>query len=109
MPRISLSKRTGLSNTASTDRDLYGVRSNEKEAVPVVAVHSDAKPHLGTVEAARFLDLSPRTLEKMRVKKIGPPYRKFGRRVAYFKEELLAYAASRTVKTSPEVSPTPQR
>jgi hypothetical protein len=109
MPRLSLSNRSRVSNTASMGLDLDGARTNETETAPVIAAHSDAKPHLGTVEAARFLDLSPRTLEKMRVKKIGPPYRKFGRRVAYFKDELLAYAASHTVKTTPEVPPTLQR
>ena len=41
------------------------------------------------------LNLSPRTLEKMRVVGEGPPFCKFGRRVAYVVKDLDAWAANR--------------
>ncbi len=46
-------------------------------------------------EAAEFLKLSPRTLEKQRVRGDGPPYHKFGRRVVYELTDLQAWAAKR--------------
>jgi hypothetical protein len=44
--------------------------------------------------AARYLSLSPRTLEKFRVHGGGPLYRKFGRRVLYAIQDLEIYANS---------------
>jgi predicted DNA-binding transcriptional regulator AlpA len=43
-------------------------------------------------EAARFLSLSPKTLEKHRVYGTGPRYFKLGGRVAYRYEDLMAWA-----------------
>ena len=39
--------------------------------------------YLRTAEAARYLSLSPRTLEKHRTYGTGPAYRKIGGRVVY--------------------------
>jgi hypothetical protein len=47
---------------------------------------------LSTKEAARFLCLSARTLEKHRVYGTGPQYFKLGGRVAYKIEDLQAWA-----------------
>ena len=47
---------------------------------------------LRTQEAARFLGLSPRTLEKHRVYGTGPVYRKLGGRVVYALADLQAWA-----------------
>ncbi len=47
---------------------------------------------LRTPEAARFLGLSARTLEKHRVYGTGPTYRKLGGRVVYAPEDLQAWA-----------------
>jgi predicted DNA-binding transcriptional regulator AlpA len=47
---------------------------------------------LRTPEAARFLGLSGRTLEKHRVYGTGPRYRKIGGRVVYAVEDLTAWA-----------------
>ena len=51
-------------------------------------------PHryLRTAEAARFLSLSPRTLEKHRIYGTGPAYRKIGGRVVYAVNDLNAWA-----------------
>lgn len=46
-------------------------------------------------EAAAFLRLSPRTLEKQRVLGGGPRYRKFGARVLYAVGDLRAWADRR--------------
>ena len=47
---------------------------------------------LRTVEAATYLGLSARTLEKHRTYGTGPIYRKLGNRVVYAIEELEAWA-----------------
>ena len=48
--------------------------------------------YLRTEEAARFLGLSERTLEKHRTYGTGPTYRKLGGRVVYSIEDLQAWA-----------------
>ncbi|MBL6851803.1 MAG: helix-turn-helix domain-containing protein [Alphaproteobacteria bacterium] len=55
--------------------------------------------YLRTQEAARFLGLSPRTLEKHRTYGTGPRYTKLGGRVVYRPEDLQEWA-NRGVKTS---------
>ncbi|WP_315769895.1 MULTISPECIES: helix-turn-helix domain-containing protein [unclassified Bradyrhizobium] len=55
--------------------------------------------YLRTPEAARFLSLSGRTLEKHRTYGTGPAYRKLGGRVVYALEDLRAWADG-GVKTS---------
>jgi predicted DNA-binding transcriptional regulator AlpA len=47
---------------------------------------------LRTPEAARFLSLSGRTLEKHRTYGTGPTYRKIGGRVVYALDDLKAWA-----------------
>ena len=51
--------------------------------------------YLTNAEAATFLRLSPRTLEKNRVLGAGPRFHKFGRRVLYAVVDLEAWAARR--------------
>jgi hypothetical protein len=48
---------------------------------------------LRTPEAARFLGISIRTLEKHRTYGTGPVYRKIGGRVVYAVEDLQAWSA----------------
>ncbi len=58
------------------------------------AARSDPPPrYLRTPEAARFLGLSGRTLEKHRTYGTGPQYRKIGGRVVYALDDLQAWAA----------------
>lgn len=47
--------------------------------------------YLRTKEAAHFLSLSARTLEKHRTYGTGPAYRKLGGRVVYALEDLKAW------------------
>lgn len=51
--------------------------------------------YLTNSEAADFLKLSPRTLEKQRVIGGGPRFRKFGRRVVYAIDDLVTWAEAR--------------
>ncbi|MEJ7669596.1 MAG: helix-turn-helix domain-containing protein [Casimicrobiaceae bacterium] len=55
-----------------------------------------AARYLTNDEAATFLRLSPRTLEKQRVIGGGPRFRKFGRRVVYAIDDLEAWANARS-------------
>jgi predicted DNA-binding transcriptional regulator AlpA len=65
---------------------------------------------LRTQEAARFLGISQRTLEKHRTYGTGPIYRKVGGRVLYVVEDLQAWTAigarkSTSDKTAGKVFP----
>lgn len=53
-----------------------------------------------THEAAAFLGLSGRTLEKHRCTGTGPVFRKLGGRVVYAIEDLEAWAAERSRKST---------
>ena len=59
--------------------------------------------YLRTAEAARYLSLSPRTLEKHRTYGTGPAYRKIGGRVVYAVADLSAWAdiGTRTSTSDP--------
>lgn len=68
-------------------------------------VNPPPQRYLRTPEAARFLGLSHRTLEKHRTYGTGPVYRKIGGRVVYILAELEAWAAQgvRTSTSDPGV------
>ncbi|HUN12441.1 MAG TPA: helix-turn-helix domain-containing protein [Rhabdaerophilum sp.] len=55
---------------------------------------------LRTKDAAEFLGLSPRTLEKHRTYGTGPLFRKLGGRVVYAIDELEAWADKGTVSST---------
>ncbi len=55
---------------------------------------------LRTKEAAEYLGLSPRTLEKHRTYGTGPAYRKLGGRVVYAIDDLEAWADSGAVTST---------
>lgn len=59
---------------------------------------------LANQEAATFLNLSPRTLEKMRVIGGGPRFRKFGRRVVYAITDLELWANARSCDSTSDTS-----
>lgn len=52
-------------------------------------------PFLTNDEAASYLKLAARSLEKFRVQGTGPRYVKAGRRVLYRRDDLDAWAAAR--------------
>ncbi|WP_438269549.1 helix-turn-helix transcriptional regulator [Pseudomonas indica] len=56
--------------------------------------------YLTNDEAAEYLRLSPRTLEKQRVIGGGPKFRKFGRRVMYAVADLDAWADQRSFEAT---------
>lgn len=56
--------------------------------------------YLTNDEAADYLRLSPRTLEKQRVIGGGPRFRKFGRRVMYAVSDLDAWADARSYEAT---------
>jgi hypothetical protein len=71
-----------------------------KLAEPAPAAAKPAPRYLSNDEAAAYLHLSPRTLEKQRVVGGGPKFRKFGRRVVYAIEDLESWASARACDTT---------
>ncbi|KHK89068.1 helix-turn-helix transcriptional regulator [Novosphingobium malaysiense] len=54
-------------------------------------------PFLNTAQAAQYLRLAPRRLERMRVRGGGPPFRRHARLVVYHLDDLMAWSnASRS-------------
>lgn len=72
------------------------------KAAPTATLPADKLPrrYLTNDEAAAFLRLSPRTLEKLRVIGGGPRFRKFGRRVMYAVADLEAWADARSFEAT---------
>jgi len=68
------------------------------------ATHDDGPRYLDNDEAAAFLKLSPRTLEKQRVRGGGPAFRKFGRRVVYALADLESWADQRRYDSTSQVN-----
>ena len=50
------------------------------------------KAYLNTREASKYLRLSPRTLQNMRVSGEGPIFRRHGRRVFYQVSDLIEWS-----------------
>ena len=67
---------------------------------PTSTAAAQPQRYLTNDEAAEYLRLSPRTLEKQRVIGGGPRFRKFGRRVMYAVADLDAWAADRSFETT---------
>ena len=66
--------------------------------------------YMTTREAAAFLRLSARTLERYRVSGEGPRFHKFGNRVAYLRADVVAWAAERSrSSTSDDGAKRPRR
>jgi excisionase family DNA binding protein len=53
-----------------------------------------------TREAAQYLRLSERTLERWRVQGIGPRFGRFGKSIRYRQQDLDAHVASRVVAST---------
>ncbi len=62
----------------------------------------DTNTYLTQSEAAEFLRLSPRTLERHRLAGTGPRFVKAGRRVLYRHDELDRWAAAHTFRSTSE-------
>ncbi|WP_297322883.1 helix-turn-helix domain-containing protein [uncultured Bartonella sp.] len=63
-------------------------------------LHRNIVPkYLTTREAARYVSLSPRTLEKFRRTGEGPLFRKLGGRVVYAVEDIDVWAEKSVVGT----------
>ena len=71
-----------------------------RPAAAPIASAAQPQRYLTNDEAADYLRLSPRTLEKQRVLGGGPKFRKFGRRVMYAVADLDAWATDRSFEST---------
>ena len=69
-------------------------------ATPLQPAAAQPQRYLTNDEAAEYLRLSPRTLEKQRVIGGGPRFRKFGRRVMYAVADLDVWADQRSYEAT---------
>jgi hypothetical protein len=91
MTKPKLGPATGQSRHAQAEQGDTGTQTQ--------ATHGN-RVFLNNGEAAKFLNLSPRTLEKQRVIGGGPRFRKFGRRVLYAVSDLEVWANARSFETT---------
>jgi excisionase family DNA binding protein len=68
----------------------------------------EAYKFLTTDQAADYLRLSRRTLERMRVVGGGPVYRKHGRHVLYHVDDLEAWSRARALRSTAEKNRQPE-
>ena len=61
--------------------------------------------YLSTWEAAEYLGLSVRTLDRYRKEGGGPAYHRFRRRIRYHRADVEAWAGTRRVETGPKRNP----
>jgi hypothetical protein len=66
-------------------------RSNIPKPNSTTATHSQPVRHLYQEDVARRWGVSPRTLERWRWEKKGPPYLKIGRHIVYRVEDIEMY------------------
>ncbi len=65
---------------------------------------SSQSPYMTTVQAAKHLNMSPKTLEKYRAVGGGPVFRKHGRKVLYRVADLDAWSDGRAARSTSESS-----
>ena len=71
-------------------------RSDDESALGrTTPAEDESKMFLSTREAAAFLTLSPRTLDRYRASGEGPPFFRLGSRIVYARDDLLEWAWAR--------------
>jgi len=86
-----------------------GSRCSDTPADAGASARPERQLFLNNEEAARFLSLSPRTLEKHRVIGDGPRFRKLGRRIVYAVGDLEAWADARACESTSDPQYAPKR
>jgi hypothetical protein len=87
-----------MAKTAAPSRDCVSI-----ELMSAGSEQSINRPVFLTVkEAAALLRLSEITLGRWRIAGYGPPYRKFGRRVIYARDDLLVWAKQQSRSSTSE-------
>lgn len=71
-------------------------------------METTSTPYMPQTQAATFLGLSPRTLERFRVEGRGPAFLKLGRRVVYSRDDLVEWAEARRRQSTADVELTPR-
>ena len=77
-----------------------GVTSPIKSKEGGTSMSGQSTQYLGTREAAAFLGLSPRTLDRYRVTGEGPAFHRFGSRILYAQSDLEEWAAARRMTST---------
>ena len=72
----------------------------ELERKGEIRMNENARNYLSTRQAAEWLGLSPRTLDRYRVTGEGPIFHRFGSRVRYLLADLDTWATARRRKST---------
>ena len=92
-------------NASAAERE--AVRAAVEDGAPAVPVDAADEEetemndkYMNTREVAAYLGLSPRTLDRYRVKGGGPAFHRFGGCVRYLRADVAAWAAARRVRST---------
>lgn len=83
-------------------------RDDDDDAIMRAANAKRGSPFLTTDQAARYVGLSRRALEKMRRRGGGPRFRRHGRYIRYHIADLDAWSEGREPPYSPSAPQAPQ-
>ena len=75
---------------------------HEADAASLGPITPPASPYLTQAQAAEYLHISERTLERLRHEGLGARFRKAGRRVLYKPEDLDSWLNERTFVSTAE-------
>lgn len=93
---VSFGRPTGPATRDVPPATTPGSRSDDaRRRGRMTPARDDSKMYLTTREAADFLRLSARTLDRYRVQGTGPVFHRFGGRIRYLRADLLKWAGDR--------------
>ena len=94
----------------ATEAESEAIRAAVEDGAPAEPVEQEQQEetemtndsYMNTVEAAAYLRLSPRTLERYRGIGKGPPFHRFGNRARYLRSRVVAWAKEREARSTSE-------
>ena len=111
LPRLStMDKADAVMAGQSTPAEREAIRAAVEDGVPPVPAGKEDEGemamiedgYMSTEEAARFLKLSPRTLQAYRCSGKGPPFSRLGNRARYLRSKVAEWAAAREARSTTE-------
>ena len=111
LPRLgTMDKACAVMAEHSTPAERQAIRAAVEDGAPAVLVETEddgeiamiEDGYMSTEEAARFLKLSPRTLQAYRCSGKGPPFSRMGNRARYLRSKVAEWAAIREARSTTE-------
>lgn len=111
IPRLgTVDRACALMDAQATPAEREAIRAAVEDGAPAVPVRMEDDEeiemnedgYMSTEEAAKFLKLSPRTLQSYRCSGKGPPFSRMGNRARYLRSKVAEWAAEREARSTTE-------